>query len=483
MSNLQILQNAYSSFFIKRGVGNVELFGRKVIYCDKDEINENNVLDVLDHARPIHEENARQIDYLYNYYKGKQPILNRQKDVRPEICNKIVVNRANEIVSFKVGYLCGEPIQYVSRASDGEVSNKVAQLNGLMLSESKASKDKELIEWQMISGTGYRMVLPDEQEDADEAPFEIYTLDPRNAFVIYSNKVGNKPLACVYYTKNSEQTVISSVYTHKKFFEIRDKAIVRNEDYSLKYLPIIEYPANKARLGAFEIVIPILDAINTVEANRLDGIEQFIQSLAIGVNCNFPEGTTANEIRQAGMLLLKSVGENKAEFKILSEQLDQSQSQTLVDNLYQAVLTITGMPNRNGGSSTSDTGSAVVYRDGWSAAETRAKDSELMFKESEQETLKLVLCICRNLTDIDIKLSDIAIKFTRRNFENIETKASVLVSMLNNDKIAPRLAFVHCGMFSDAEAAYKESQDYINSQSDSNNNDNANNNAQVSSKI
>lgn len=34
------------------------------------------------------------------------------------------------------------------------------------------------------------------------------------------------------------------------------------------------------------------------------------------------------------------------------------------------------MPNRNGNASTSDTGSAVIMRDGWSDAEARAKDSE-----------------------------------------------------------------------------------------------------------
>lgn len=440
----------------------MELYGRKVIYCDKDEINEKNVLDILEHLLPIHEENAKEIEFLYSYYKGKQPILKRDKEVRPEICNKVVVNRANEIVSFKVGYLCGEPIQYVSRNQDGNVSDKIAQLNGFMLSENKESKDKEIIEWQMICGTAYRMILPDSKENADEAPFEIYTIDPRNAFVIYSNKIGHKPLAAVYYTVSKDEQKTFSIYTRDSFFEIKNKTITRNEAYSLGIIPIIEYPANKARQGAFEPVIPLLDAINSVESNRLDGIEQFIQSLAVATNCQFEEGITANEIRKAGMLILKSVGENRADFKILAEQLDQTQTQMLVDDLYSTVLTITGMPNRNGGSSTSDTGSAVVYRDGWSAAETRAKDSELMFKVSEQEALKLVLRICRDLTeDMNIKIGDIAIKFTRRNFEDIQTKATVLTQMLGNKNIAPRLAFIHCGLFSDAEAAYKESQEYM----------------------
>lgn len=72
--------------------------------------------------------------------------------------------------------------------------------------------------------------------------------------------------------------------------------------------------------------------------------------------------------------------------------------------MYQTVLTICGMPNRNGGSSTSDTGSAVIMRDGWSAAEARAKDSELMFKKSERTFLKLILNICKTLKGIDLQV-------------------------------------------------------------------------------
>jgi len=128
--------------------------------------------------------------------------------------------------------------------------------------------------------------------------------------------------------------------------------------------------------------------------------------------------------------------------------------------MYQTVLTICGMPNRNGGSSTSDTGSAVIMRDGWSAAEARAKDTELMFKMSEKEFLKLIIGITNTLRDMNLKLSSIEIRFTRRNYENIQEKAQVLTTMLANDKIHPRLAFEHCGLFVDPELAYTQSMLY-----------------------
>jgi hypothetical protein len=123
------------------------------------------------------------------------------------------------------------------------------------------------------------------------------------------------------------------------------------------------------------------------------------------------------------------------------------------------------MPNRNGGTSTSDTGAAVLLRDGWSLAEARAKDSEHIFKRAEKKMLKLVLRICRDLSDgVDLKLKDIDMKFTRRNYEAIQSKSQVLISMLEQPKIHPLLAFEHSGLFTDPETAYALSMKYYDEQ-------------------
>lgn len=435
------------------------LAGRTVIYTDVDNIDRSNVVQVLNKALETHDVNKSDIQYLYDYYKGKQPILNRVKDIRPEINNKLVENRANEIVSFKVGYLMGEPIQYVCRGGSDAFSEAINQLNEFVFAEDKAAKDKELADWFTICGTSYRMVLPDSTDDADEAPFEIYTLDPRYSFVVYHSGLGNKRKMGVKYIVLQDNSVVYSVYTDKMYFEIKDDKIVKAQAHSLGCVPIIEYPANTARLGAFEIVLPLLDAINDIGSNRLDGVEQFVQSILLlkGVDIDSDE---FKALKENGGLKVPPEGDAK----YLVQELNQTQTQTLVDYMYQTVLTICGMPNRNGGSSTSDTGSAVIMRDGWSAAEARAKDTELMFKMSEKEFLRLVIAITNTLRDMDLKLSAIEIRFTRRNYENIQEKAQVLTTMLSNSKIHPLLAFTHCGLFTDPTLAFNESMEWYEEQ-------------------
>lgn len=73
------------------------LYGRRMIKSDETEVTVENVVAILNKALPYHWENRSEIQYLWYYYRGLQPILNREKQVRPEICNKIVENRANEM--------------------------------------------------------------------------------------------------------------------------------------------------------------------------------------------------------------------------------------------------------------------------------------------------------------------------------------------------------------------------------------------------
>jgi hypothetical protein len=92
-----------------------------------------------------------------------------------------------------------------------------------------------------------------------------------------------------------------------------------------------------------------------------------------------------------------------------------------------------------------------------------------MFKKSEHEVLKLILRIIRDSEgmsdDINgLKLKNIGLQFTRRNYENVQSKSQVLVSMLQQNKIHPRLAFTASGLFTDRESAYQISMDYCEEQ-------------------
>lgn len=398
---------------------------------------------------------------MYNYKNGITPIQNKTKEVRPEINNIINENRAYEIVNFENGYCFGEPIQYIRRGKDESLTDDIDLLNDYMFSINKDSSDKELGEWMHICGVGYRICLPTKEDEfsATGDPLKSYVLDPRYSFVVRYNGLGNPIVMGVKYIVKDDNTKVYSVYTKNWYYQIEGAILQINwnesKPHALGMVPIIEYPLDNARLGSFEIVLPMLDAINTLQSNRLDDVQQFVNSFIAIFGATVDDEIIA-KLNEWKLLCIP----DGADIKVISEQLKQADIQTLKDDLYQAVLTICGIPNRNGGSSTSDTGSAVIMRDGWEAAEARAKATEAIFKSSEREFLKLVLKILADTVGTNLTIKDINIKFTRRNYEAIQTKSQVLTTMLANEKIHPELAFTHCGMFQDPETAYLQSKAY-----------------------
>ena len=424
-----------------------QLFGRTVIYTDEEKITKDNLISVLTKAISVHESNRSDIQYLYDYYKGKTPILGKTKEIRENINHKICVNRAHEIVDFKLGYCFGEPIQYIRRGEEENLTDDIAKLNDYMYLADKATADKELAEWMLICGVGYRMAMPTDT-------FSIYTLDPRNTFVIRYSGLGHPVVAAVTYVEKENLGRIYSVYTDTEYFKT-DLISVDAEPVYLGGNPIVEYRADNAMLGSFEIVLPLLDAINEIESNRLDDIVQFVNSFLAVVGAELDE-ETVNNINEWKMMALPE----GADAKYLAASMKQSDIQTLVDDLYQTILTICGLPNRNGGSSTSDTGRATELRDGWATTESVAKSIETMFKRSEKQFLKVALKILHANADLDLRVEHIEAKFARRHTDNILTKVQAMVQLLDAG-ISPEIAIATAGIWNDPTDVAIQSKKYL----------------------
>ena len=121
------------------------MFGRTVILTSKD-ITDDNVVSIVSQAYKTHLKNREEIEYLWRYYKGDQPSIHRTREVRDELTAHIVENRANEIVTFKTGYLVGKPIKYVAADGAEDVSKSVTKLNKAMRIVGKKTKDKKLVD-------------------------------------------------------------------------------------------------------------------------------------------------------------------------------------------------------------------------------------------------------------------------------------------------------------------------------------------------
>lgn len=435
-------------------------FGRKVIYTSIQDINKSNVVDVLTKALTTHRLNEVNITYLENYYTGNQPILYRIKDVRPEINNKIVENHAYEFVEFQVGQECGEPIQYVRRGTDESISQKVQKLNDYMAAENKSYWDVELSRWKHMVGTSYKICFPDKSAniEMDDCPFGIDVLNPKDTFVVYSSGLGKRPMMGVTRTYDEDNHEIYHCYTKTMYYKIKDNKVIDRAINGIGIVNIVEYPNNSRRISTIELVIGIFDAVNNIQSNRLDGIEQFIQAFLLFVNCQIDEDTFL-KLCKLGALEVKGDVGLPADVKSISDQLEQEQTQIVKKDLLDNAIAILGMPSREQNTG-GDTGQAVYLRNGWDFAEGRSEINEKPFEKSEKEFLKIALKILSVNDLLDLKLSDIDIKFTRSKTDNMLVKTQALLSQLTAG-VDPQVALKTCELYSDPEDVYLKSKEVM----------------------
>lgn len=442
-----------------------ELLGRKKLYTAATAITPDNVVTELNKVLTAHFSNMTDETYLYKYRRGKQPILDRTKPIRSDINYKIVENVADEIVAFKNGYFLTKPTFYVSRRAKG-MAGKITKLNDYLYLSGKAEADNNLVDWFHTVGVG---VLYIEATGDKEVPVRTYAVDPRQAFVVYSCRPGEEPMMGVnMVTVDSDNVfanVVFDVWTKDAIYHISGGTksannVVENEPTAIAAnklessevnvigdIPLIEYTYNRNRMGAFENVLDLCDAINIVQSDRANGVSQFIQSLMVLTNCTLGEDEsgnpiTAEAIREAGLIELKSNSvEGGAKVDILSEQLDQSQTQVFIDDLMHQICNIAGVPFTNDVSGgTSDNMGAVYLRNGWQTCDTFARNTEDLFRESNKKFDKIFVKILKYATDLDISANDIDIQFTRNEMENLQSKLQAAM-MLKQIGGSPEMCF------------------------------------------
>lgn len=250
------------------------------------------------------------------------------------------------------------------------------------------------------------------------------------------------------------------VYTPNQYFEIDNGKVTKSENHSLGMLPMVEYKLNPERMGLFEPAIPVLDAINDLESNRLDGVAQFIQSIMVFTNC-LVDKDDFNQLKELGAVCLKSTSSLPASVSQVANELDQQQSQTLLDSMLNVYRSLTAMPSATGSeNATSDNVGAVIVRNGWNHTEARAQQYENMFKYAERQSLSVMLKILRDTAGSKLMASDINIKLPRRQYDNQQSKVQIFAQMLGQP-IDPQLAFTTPGLFPDPQAAYEMSKPFL----------------------
>ena len=430
-------------------------YGRKIAYTDAERITDDNVVKVIGQCIGVFYGNKSAIRYLWRYYKGDQPVLYRTKVSNEDITNKILENHAYEIVQFKVGQTYGEPVQFISRKDDDAINKAVDDLNDFMADANKQEKDIKSGEWQSATGTAFKAI----QSKKGEIPFRITAPTPMNTFIIY-NRTTEEPMLAVQELKDEDGRYYKLAFSETMSFKIVNSNVVSSKLHAYGGIPIVEYPNNHERISDIELVISMLDAINNMQSNRMDGIEQFVQSWIKFVNCDVDEEQFA-KMKMNHALVVKSINkDNKSDVDIMTQELNQTQCQVAKDDLWDNALSILAIPTKQSNTG-GDTQGAVELRNGWDFSKTRAKLKDPLVKSAEKRLAVVVLNVLR-ISGNDLKLSirDFEVQINHSPQDNMYTKSQTLLQLLQCG-IHPIVAIKTVGLWGDAEKTFMLSKPYL----------------------
>ena len=451
-----------------------QLIGRKKIHTDEIAVTDKNIAAIVSLAMTTdHATNRNQMEYLFKYERGLQPVIDREKTIRPEIRNVVIENHASEVVDFTVGYQAGNPINLVARSVNAELKHsdkRIVKVNEMLAEENKQAKDIELFRNFHIAGVAYAMILPKDVQTGT-SPFDLLVLDPRNTFIVYSNDAYEKPMVAVTYSVLKNGTKRITAYSNDFVYEFGIGADgnatngFNKVPNILRMIPIVEFSANSDYAGCFEKAIPLMDAINDINSNRVDDIEQFVQSILWLHNAELSEDAKAELKSGGGILQTKSVG-NGADAKVvyLTQTLNQNETQTYVDYLYKQILQICGVPSREK-SSGGNTGSAMYLSNGYEQAESRAKAMESMYSRSMLQVVELILRICKLSVNVDSDVKEletrfIDVEFSRDRTYDLASRTNALATLINTG-VEPLHAMRTVDLFNDVETVYHDSVERI----------------------
>lgn len=431
-------------------------YGRKIAYTDVETITRGNVVKVIGDCIGVFYWNKPIIKYLWDYYKGDQPVLYRRKTANQDITNYICENHAYEIVQFKTGQTYGEPIQYVSRSKDENINAAVDKLNDYMADANKHEKDIKGGEWQSATGTSFKAAQPKK----GDVPLRIVAPTPMNTFVIY-NRSTEEPLLAVQELKDEDGNWYKLAFSDTMSFTIVDSTVKSAKLHTYEEIPIVEFPNNHERLSDIELVIGMLDAINNMQSNRMDSIQQFVEYWVKFVNCEIDE-ETFRKMKESHALTVKSINkDNKSDVEIMTQELNQTQCQVAKEDLWDNVQSILAIPNKNNNNTGGDSQGAVELRNGWDFSKSRAKLKDPLVKSAEKRLAKVVLNILRDSGN-DLKLStrDFDVQINHSPQDNMYTKAQTLLLLLQGG-IHPLVAIKTVGLWADAEKTFLMSKGYL----------------------
>ncbi|MFH1511979.1 MAG: phage portal protein [Bacillota bacterium] len=382
------------------------------------------LLALLNEQRRLRE---TRLDILKRYFDGDHAILSRARlSGLPN--NRLAHALPGYITAIAAGYLAGSPVQYALKDHPAAFEQMIAALRRC----DTQSIDAELAVDAAVYGKAVELCYADHQ-----AKPRVAQADPRHAFVVYDDTVEHKPLLGISvsdvldkHLKKSRERITVCTDTLVLHLERRAGETPVETARVAHYfggVPMTEYWNNAAETGDFEAVLPLIDAYDALQSDRINDKQQFTDAImvlkgvgALGVEDTetdvLPEDDPAaaamaasRRLRHTRTLFLPGDG---ADAGFITKPDSESGSELLRKSLADDIHKLSFVPDLTDVKLANDT-SGVAMRFKLLGFEQRTKIKERWFREALRTRLHRMAHFLRVQGAAEFDVDQVQITFRR----------------------------------------------------------------------
>lgn len=445
--------------------------GRERLVTDVDGSNISAILEDIKKQSSVIDYNSACSEYLWEYVKNQQPILDRVDDTSGASSNnKVVMNFAVSISRVLLAHTFPNGLNYLSKSSNEKYREFAETLNNMMCMKSNNVAAQEMKWYQSVCGHTFLYVNYD-KKNTHGVPFTVQTVEPWNAYVVYSMYNRYEPVYGVIKYPNGS----SCVFTKAKFYIVNNKNEVTKEgEHILGDVPVIEVRNNTLIMGDFEIVLSALNAINNVTSDSVNNVEDIVKAYLVLIGVDEEDAKKLDFTKGSVLALSGQQGVNQSA-QFIHPSLDGTSVNQLRTFLTSATKFVAGVPDRDTDNEASSTGVGEDIKTGQADKDAIANEKTIYVEEAQRRVLEIIFNILRTKSpDIipnGMTAANIDIDITRANRDNILTKSQAMlnlkqIGLCNEDviyfgNITNDVAGVSARMISENES---ESEDDLNAE-------------------
>jgi SPP1 family phage portal protein len=398
--------------------------------------------DMIEEAIHYNEDNRANYTKKENYYLGNHAILNRHKSLVSKN-TKVVTNHAKYITNINTGYLLGNPVIYKVLDENRDIDNILEQYG----QQSIADLDVELAKEISIFGKQYELIYNNKNNIRSK------TIDVRQAVCIYDDTVEHNKLYGIVYSLKKKRISGGldkvTIYTDKEIYQdcVTEDGNVRIPSdpikHNFKQVPLIEYINNREEQGDFEQVIPLIDAYNLLQSDRINDKQQLVESILLGYGTSLTPKQRSDLEKNRMLFDLPIKGEATIEY--LTKNLDETQVNILRSNIEDDIHKISLTPNMSDENfAGNSSGVALAYK--LLPFDQNIKNKERFFEKGLMERIQLYNNYLTSLNKgVDLETYQVDAVFNRNLPQNILEISQIvnnLRGIVDDETLISQIPFV-----------------------------------------